>query len=491
MKIKNSLKKSFSTRQFKKGGMQSLMIVLVVAIVLVVNLIAGKMDISVDLSSDSMYSLSEDTKKIADGLTDDITIYYLCQEGNETIQTSGSKAIDVEKILKQYDGLKHITVEKKDPVLYPNFSKTYTDDDINNNDVIVVDNKTNQSKHVSVNDMIQSEMDYSSYQYVPTAIDIEGQVSAAIQSLTSTDSKKVYVTTGHGEYALSDMGSQFTDILDKSNFTEEDLDTTSAKSIPDDCDILLVNGPKYDFSDTEYEMIHKYLEQGGNAMFLINISAESTDNYFKLMSDYGVQANKGVVVDSDQAVSSSNPLFIDATVESHDITDDAGSTKVYIYNTAGVNTISNVRSTLSVTPLLSSSDNAYSRTDNTATDYTKQVDSDVKGPFNYAVAVTDAVNSDDATKNPRIVVFGSPSVLVDDYISTNQYGNRSIITNTMSWLSGSDELSTLAIPSRSISEEKVTMNAAKSMTTTVLLVIVIPLAMLLAGFVIWIRRRKS
>ena len=164
---------------------------------------------------------------------------------------------------------------------------------------------------------------------------------------------------------------------------------------------------------------------------------------------------------------------------------------MYIYNTAGVNTISNVRSTLSVTPLLSSSDNAYSRTDNTATDYTKQVDSDVKGPFNYAVAVTDAVNSDDATKNPRIVVFGSPSVLVDDYISTNQYGNRSIITNTMSWLSGSDELSTLAIPSRSISEEKVTMNAAKSMTTTVLLVIVIPLAMLLAGFVIWIRRRKS
>ena len=169
-----------------------------------------------------------------------------------------------------------------------------------------------------------SEADYStgSYNY---SIDLEGQVTAAIQSLTSGTTKKVYITSGHGEVEL---GSAFTDMLGKSNYTTDTLETLSADSVPEDCDLLLVNAPQYDFNEEEYKIIRAWLEKGGKAMFFLNMQAATTENYYKLLSDYGVNAQKGYVVDSELALRADLPLAYFPNINSHDITADAtGSTE--------------------------------------------------------------------------------------------------------------------------------------------------------------------
>ena len=141
MKSGKNIKQAFSSRNFKMGGFQTLIVVVVLAVVIVLNLIIGKMDLSIDLSKDDMYTLSEETGNLASGLQDEITIYYLGQEGQETLDT-GTKSIDMERIVNQYGKLSHIRVEKKDPVQYPTFAKDYTDEEINNHDIIIV-NETN------------------------------------------------------------------------------------------------------------------------------------------------------------------------------------------------------------------------------------------------------------------------------------------------------------------------------------------------------------
>ena len=105
-----NVKQSFSSRKFKMGGFQTLMIAIVVIVVVVLNLLVGKMNITVDLSSDKIYTLTDDTKNLVSGLSDDITIYYMVQDGNE--------ATAIEKVLDEYARLSHIKVEKKDPVVY-------------------------------------------------------------------------------------------------------------------------------------------------------------------------------------------------------------------------------------------------------------------------------------------------------------------------------------------------------------------------------------
>lgn len=107
--------------------------VIVIIVVIVLNLLVGKLNITVDLSSDKIFSLTDETKNMAAGLNDDIVIYYMVQSGKEVTP--------IEKVLDEYGRLGHIRVEKKDPVIYPNFSKDFTDDEIKDNDVIVVNEK--------------------------------------------------------------------------------------------------------------------------------------------------------------------------------------------------------------------------------------------------------------------------------------------------------------------------------------------------------------
>ena len=159
------VKKSFKDRKFKMGGYQTLVMVIVIVLVVVLNLIVNKMNISVDLSSDKKYTLTEDTKKLAQGIKDKVKLYYMCQEGNQQSV--------IEKVLEQYNGLGNIEVVDKDPVVYPNFSKQFTDEEIQDNDVIVVNETKDKKRLVSATKMLVQDMDYMSGGYSNT-LDAEG-----------------------------------------------------------------------------------------------------------------------------------------------------------------------------------------------------------------------------------------------------------------------------------------------------------------------------
>lgn len=474
------VKKSFRNRKFKMGGYQTLVMVIVIVLVVVLNLVVNKMNITVDLSSDQKFTLTEETKKLAREIKDNIKLYYMCQEGTQTVQ--------IEKVLEQYDGLGNIEVVDKDPVVYPNFSKTYTDDEIQNNDVIVVNETKNKNVVVSNTDMLLQDMDYSTYQQTYT-LDVEGQLTAALQKVTSDAAVKLYYTSGHNEGQLN---SGFTDILKKSNIDYEELATASEKRIPEDCGILLINGPEYDLNDDEYKMISDYLKNGGKAMLFLNpIVTEKQKNYDKILSDYGVNVVDGYVIDSQGAMNAQYPTMLVPTVENHDITADAGQTQTVVVVGKGMTTQSDVRSTLKMEPLLTTTDTAFSKVNYESKSVEKE-DGDIAGPFSLGLAITDeySENTQGEGKATQIVVFGSSNFGAAEFVKNNQYGNRSMILNSLTYLSG-ETTSTLAIPTRSLDQEQVTIAEGDRIFFTTLLVVILPLALLGLGFAIWYRRRKN
>lgn len=196
------------------------------------------------------------------------------------------------------------------------------------------------------------------------------------------------------------------------------------------------------------------------------------------------------MVDSDQCFGSNYPTYLAPTIEDHDITKDVSENTVIEVNAVGMTTQSNVRSTLTVEPLLKTSAAAFSRVDNKETSIEK-VSSDINGPFNVAVAVTDQISdsTDSEEKATKIAVYGSYFFADKSFTSSNQFGNRAMILNTLSWLSGS-ETSTLAIPTRSLDVQTVSIDSGDRVFWTSFLVILIPIALIGAGFFIWYRRRK-
>src|SRR5699024_1666842 len=114
---------------------------------------------------------------------------------------------------------------------------------------------------VSYSDMYAVDMDayyyYGSEEYT---FDAENALTTAIGRVTRTVSYDLYELTGHGETAL---GSDFVETLNNAGVTVQELNLTTAGSIPEEAASLLINAPIADVTAEEAALLSDYLAGGG------------------------------------------------------------------------------------------------------------------------------------------------------------------------------------------------------------------------------------
>jgi ABC-2 type transport system permease protein len=472
--IIQAVKDSFSGRKFRSGAYVTVISTIVVIIVVVVNMLVSKMDIQIDLSTQDIYTLSADTKGMVKGLTDDVTIYYMIEPGNETTV--------YQEIAKKYDSLSDkITVENKDPVLYPMFASEYVEDEVAQNSFIVVNNANNRAKYIDGGEMLIQEMNQETFQNETTGIDVEGKLTSAIQYVTATDLPVMYVVDGHGEMAITDS---FSEALEKMNIKLQTIQTYSKSSIPDDCDILYINAPESDLTVVEAAMIKEYLIAGGNAIVTLDAVAEELPNFTSILEYFGIEKVNGIVMEGDANMHLTNyPHFLAPTIINHEITEQAISKQIPVIMpvTAGLLISDTKRSSLTVEPLLETSDTAYAKPGSSFKTYEKE-EKDVDGPFYLGLAATDTYN--DVTA--KLVVY-STEAMFD--VSTVNYGNSAILSGTIGFLSSGD-MKLLSIPTKSVTPDYIYLTQEQAFTWGAVTVIFIPAFILIIGVMVSLRRRK-
>ena len=265
-KIKNTFKNVSS----RNGSYSVGMIALVVAIVVVVNLIAGQLPEnvkSIDVSDKKIYQISKTSKKILNKLDSDITFTVYAQK----------KSTDdrIKAFLKKYAALSDkITVKWVDPVLHPG---ELTKNNVEENMILVSDKKTKKTTTVSFSDIIVTD-EYSYYttgSSTESEFDGEGQLTSAVNYVTSDTQKKIYYTTGHGEGTFS---TSVTDLLGKSNIKQEELNLVIKNKIPDDCDLLFIYAPTKDLTKDEVKLLNNYMDNGGKIYVVLGDADKAQPN---------------------------------------------------------------------------------------------------------------------------------------------------------------------------------------------------------------------
>ncbi len=472
------VKESLSDKMKAGSVYRTSLVIVATVLVVVANLFINTLDLSVDVSSNRMYSITDETKDFAKGLKDKITIYYVCEEGKEDPS--------VQKIVKKYNNLSSkIKVVTKDPVLYPAFTKKYTDEDVTSNSIIVVNNDTKASKYVAYNTMFEGSYDQS-YQYQVTGIDVEGQITSALDYVTNTELPTLYTTSGHGE---TELGTTVTTAIEKQNVSIKDLATLTVSEVPEDCNVLLINGPTSDFSDDELTMIKLYLKNGGNAIITCAYTENKMDNFESLLKYYGVYPAKGIVVESQGNYVSNYVTNCLPSYGSHEIVNGISSDGKYVVmpTSIGLTASDNTRGTLTMTDLLKTSQDAYSKVD-TQSDTVEKEKGDVTGPFDLGVLAEEKESDSSDDVKTKVAVYGSVNLLNENIVQTGQFANTDLLTNTISYMV--ETASNVTIPVKSMDTVYLTVSAAQSGIWGAGLVIVLPLAILIVGFVIWIRRRR-
>lgn len=481
---KSSVKEYFQNRKrnkknIKNGAYSIGITAVIIAIIVAVNLVIQEIPVKyreLDLSEQKLYTIGDQTKKVLKGLKDDVTLYYIVQDGSESS--------DIERLLERYqDGSSHIKVEKKDPALYPNFTSQYTQEEISDNSIIVVSGDRN--KVVSYSSMYQSEINYTTYSSQVTGFDGEGQITSAIDYVTSDDLPTMYVLQGHDE---AKMSTNLKDAIAKQNINVTDLNLLTSNAVPEDADAIFIFAPAKDLSSEEAEKIITYLESGGKALIVSSYSQENMPNFASVLENYGVKTCEGIVLEGNENhFISNNPSYLLPVIESSDITADLSSGSSYILMPVaqGIQKIDNYRDSLKIESLLTTSEDSYSKV-NVQSSTLEKEDGDISGPFDLGVSITESVGED---KETQIVYYSSESLFNDQMNQMVSGSNFELITDSLGWMC--EHAEGVSIPTKSMNLSNLTISAADSGFWSIFCIGVLPAAVLLLGGIIWFKRRKQ
>ena len=478
--MKKDIFAGFKTRSFRIGGYSVAATALVLAILIVLNVLVGVLPskwTQLDMSSNQLFSISQQTEEILTDLDENVNVYWVSQSGAED-DTLGA-------LLDKYAGMSSkLTVSQKDPNVNPTFIQKYVSTGLYNNSLIV--ECGDRFRYVPYDEIF--EYDYSNY-YVDGSYSInfagEGALTSAIAYVTSDTLPKVYLLSGHGEPALSDS---FSDAAEKQNMELAELSLLSAGAIPEDASAVLIYSPQSDISADEQKLLSDYLAQGGKLFYISN--PHDTDGQFAnieaVLSDYGMSAVDGVLVESNQNnYSIMGPVYLVPTIKSHAITSPLIENNYYILAPIahGIAISENLGETLTVEALLATSSSAFSKVDGyEMTTYEKE-EGDIDGPLNVAVAAED-------TASGAQIVWLASSYLLDDSANAQVSGaNQDFFLNSLAWMCELDD--SITIHSKSLDTEYLTINDGSASMLSLLMVGIIPAAYLCVGIVTTVKRRKQ
>ncbi len=473
MKFKKSDKPKNKNTLALKGGTYSLIMTLIILVILVVvNVFVNILPSTVtkyDISSTQLYSITSNTKAVVNKLTKDVNIYWVVQSDQENQV--------IEMLLSKYESLSdHIHVEKKNPDVYPTFTKQYTDDDVENNSIIVECGDSN--KYIPYSDIYVQEADYTTYSY-KTSFDGEGAITSAINYVTSDTHPKIYTLEGHGE---ADLPTTFSSQIERENYETESISLLNEDSIPEDASAVFIYSPSTDISDEEKNILSEYLNNGGKIMVCAGTTENGTlTNLYSLLSDYGITTQDGIVIEGDREhYAFQQPFILMPTLGDSSITEPLTSENYYVLMpiSQGLNVGETDNAT--VTQILTTSDSAFNKADGVNISTYDKEDADKEGPFTLGVDI--------ATNTGGEMIWYSSSYFLDDtYNSYSSGANVNLAMNSLSKLIGDTD--TLSIRSKSLSYNYLTISSSDAAMIQAVMIAIIPAAFIAVGIVIIVRRR--
>lgn len=449
----------------------ALAVVLTVAVNLSLNYVPEQYS-SFDLTKNKRYALQQETKDFLAGLSEDVTIYVLAEQG--------AGDADLQKTLERVkDQSGHVKLRYVSPSKNPNFYQNYTEEEPAANSLIVEGPKRN--KVVDYGDIYISEMDYSTYSYQTTGYDGEGQIVSALSFVTREDMPVFYAVSGHGELALEE---KFKNALEKENASCEQLMLYSVDAIPADAAGLILNAPTSDFSKEDAEKVIAYLEQGGSVLIIPTMAKEEMTNFDSILSFYGVSLVEGTVVEGDRNYYYQNPYYLFPKIESAAVTEPVAEGLIFAPLSMGLS-YDEESEEASYTPLLTTSASAFSKVGaKDGNDFSKGAQ-DIDGPFALSLEVRKALA--DGVESHAFVVGGESlfTAMADDMAPGN---NVKLFASMVSALAGQE--ASVTVPVKSLAMENLAFKAQAAYVVAVVGVVALPLATLVLGFAIWFYRRR-
>jgi hypothetical protein len=362
----------------------------------------------------------------------------------------------------------------------------------------------------------------------------EAAFATALARVTQGRQRTVCFLTGHGEpplkgpeydkedseaprsterYSLSRLVSKLQD----DNFACRPLNLADEGTVPEDCDVLVVAGPRTPLPPEQLLAIEHYLRQRrGRAIFMTDSRLQdekgARSNLNEILNQYGIRAHteaqgmrkakalalgSGGLVTREQAIPQ-----VPVTGEGyarHQITRDLRNYTM-IFVTCAPLEITGGRPLpgLTTRELLTGTPTSWGETSTTPETEKATYDpgEDLPQPVTAAVVVEPGPSPQlspspegqaPAPEGPKLVVFGSSESFVN-YVAEQNEANLYVLLNAVNWLAGRGHM--VGIPPKTMEISKVTLTDAQVRLSRWLFVLGGPACVVLLGIGVWQMRRR-
>ncbi len=211
-----AIRESSRRRSTRLGANTTVMTVAVIAIIGFVNFLGYRHHKRIDLTTEKLYSLSDQTRKVVSDLKKDVKVMLFDKEDPQGLGDQ----------MKEYRNLSsRFTFERIDPQKNMEAAKQYKVEHLG--DVIVASGDRNEKPKDTT----------------------EQSIINAIIKVTRDSLKKIYFVEGHGEKKLASTnegdGYGVVDkMLKDENYETKGINLVASGDVPADCDVLVLAGPK-------------------------------------------------------------------------------------------------------------------------------------------------------------------------------------------------------------------------------------------------------
>lgn len=506
----------------RRGGYSLAITAIVLAGLIVFNWLvsslADRFNLEFDMTVDKKNSISEENIEYIKNLDADVTVtvcateeyyadymaYYAQNYYGVTISSNSELEYFTQTINlvdKYNDYNERIVIKYVDPqsTEFTAISTNYSSYSISYGDVIVTSSAGGKErvKILTFDDIyVTSSSDSYYYQsYTLSANRLETALTSAIAYVTSADSKKVAVLSGHSENNYTDA---YLELLTSNNYDITEITDKLITTISTEYDAIIISAPSVDFIGDELDVIGAFLENGGEMgkglIFFADATCPALPNLYSFLKQWGIDISEGILFETEstnhiQNAPSTMGLYA-AELEDDDITENINMVIAdYIVPMKVCVPATLQRSSTALMQTLDSTVVAPIGSASTWADYTD----DDKEQFDCVIqAVETDYDSENNELTSYVMAFASVEFVQSTWASYSDLSNQDIVMACTDRAAHVGD-TTMTFTSKIITNESfsTSVNASNTKLVLIIFMVIIPIVIIIAGIVVFVRRRNA
>ena len=492
-----SLRAASGRRTARYGAGAAVLIVLALGVAVLANALSVRHNARWDLTENRRQSLSPQSIKVLGALAEPVEAIAFFRGDTPGRRTA-------EDLLKLYASFSNgkFTWRMEDPDRSPGLAQRYGVDTYG---TVILERGSKTGDKVAAKSEKVLDAD-------------EERITNGLLKLTREAKRVIYLLKGHGESDPANTErpgfSQAKDQMEKANYEVKEITLARDPAVPADAAMVIVAGPKTDLLPPELAALDGFIGRGGKAFFML--APFQADGLRKYLARYGFEVGDDLVVELNpigRAFGLGPEVPVVTQYEAHPITRDLSGLMTLFPLSRSIDVTKTPPKGTTVQALARTSAQSWGETDKNALQRgeAKPDPQDKPGPLSVAaVATVDAATpapaaatpgspappaapkdgeAADAAKKPakaRLVVIGTANLASNQFLGAQ--GNRDFFLNVVSWLA--EDESQISVRARDTKSNPIVLSPPQAELVLWLPVAILPGAVVLAGIVAVVSRRR-